>query len=95
MIPCLFYDTEITLLLKDIFVSKSCLKSVKTIRIYFKSWKDVCVSGIGGLRFFPAQTIHSFREQNADTPGKALWLEPRPSVASVETQGDPAGSCAG
>ena len=39
MIPCLFYDTEITLLLKDIFVSKSCLKSVKTIRIYFKSWK--------------------------------------------------------
>ena len=40
MIPCLFYDTEITLLLKDIFVSKSCLKSVKTIRIYFKSWKE-------------------------------------------------------
>ena len=55
----------------------------------------VCVSGIDGLRFFPAQTIHSFREQNADSPGKALWLEPRPSVASVETQGDPAGSCAG
>ena len=47
------------------------------------------------LRFFPAQTIHSFREQNADSLGKALWLEPRPSVVSVETQGDPAGSRAG
>ena len=55
----------------------------------------VCVSGIDGLRFFPAQTIHGFRGQNADSLGKTLRLEPRLSVASVQTPGDPAGSRAG
>lgn len=55
----------------------------------------VCVSGIDGLRFFPAQAIHGFRGQNADSLGKTLRLEPRPSVASAQTPGDPAGSRAG